>query len=160
MIPGMKRLSSTILLSICLLLPACPSGDDDEADAGGTADAGSDAGTTDAGRPGPHATCAEGGFTDCFSNRDCATPEVCLNVGGDPDFVPCCVPGARGSLVAGETCDPVTGETECASSLCIESMTESRCTDVCTASTECPVGMQNCTFIAFSGSNDMWCLFE
>jgi len=174
----MNLLQTAALLSLCFVVTACPlQADDGDPDAGGSdagdmdggsdggvdgggSDGGVDDGGTDAGRPGPFATCAEGSLNECFSNHDCLSAELCLNLGADPDFVPCCLPGTRGTLLAGETCDPITGETDCASSLCLEGSGGARCTDVCTTGTDCPTGMQDCTFIAFSGSSDQWCLFE
>jgi len=145
---------TAILLALCFFATACTT------ESGGEGDAGTDAGAVDAGRPGPYATCAEGGFSECFSNHDCDPADTCLNLGADPNFVPCCVPGRRGALAAGEVCDPATGESQCTSGICVEGSAGSRCSDTCTVDSDCPVGMQRCTFIAFSSSNDNWCLLE
>ncbi|MDF1563072.1 MAG: hypothetical protein P1V51_08515 [Deltaproteobacteria bacterium] len=160
----MRRHLSILLLLPLLLLGGCPSGDDDGHDGGAgdgavTDGGGGDAGS-DGGLPGPYTTCDEGGLADCFSNHDCQASEVCRDVGVAPDHLPCCVPGVRGTLAAGEACDPVEGETQCASSLCLEDTAAARCTDRCVADADCPTGMQLCTEIVFSGSSDRWCLFE
>jgi hypothetical protein len=60
--------------------------------------------------------CAEEGYAACFINDDCPAPERCQNMSANEVEIPCCVPGARGTLPAGEPC---TGENDCATSLCI-----------------------------------------
>jgi hypothetical protein len=118
--------------------------------------------------PGPdlgtgYGSCAEApvGVTECFSNRDCPAGRVCRNIGVPGDVeVPCCVEGPRGDLPAGTPCDPARGETQCASSICIEGDTGAFCSDVCQTPEDCPEGMRVCQYIAFSTSEDLWCFPE
>ncbi len=149
-----------LALLLCLFSVACPLVEGGDPPDGGDLGDGGELDGGDGGPPGPFVTCAEGALNECFSNQDCLLDDFCLDVGEAPNFVPCCIPGARGTLAAGENCDPLTGQSECASSLCLEGTAGIRCTETCSSDAECPVGMQKCTFIAFSGSNDRWCLFE
>lgn len=110
------------------------------------------------GSGGPITACADIGATECFSNYDCPNmADRCENQGTPSDQVPCCVPGARGAGLAG---DPCTGENDCKSSLCFEISSGNVCSDVCTSSGECPKPPFDggCGPIAFSGSNDDFCL--
>jgi hypothetical protein len=108
-------------------------------------------------------SCAEApvGVTECFSNRDCPADRICRNIGVPGGLeVPCCVEGARGALPAGAPCEPALGETQCASSICIEGETGAFCSDVCRTPEDCPEGMRVCQYIAFSTSEDLWCFPE
>lgn len=120
-----------------------------------------DASSSDAsssGSGGPIDACSDIGATECFSNYDCPSmADRCENK-GTPDFaVPCCVPGQRGAGLAG---DPCTGENDCKSSLCFEISSGNVCSDVCTSNGDCPKPpfAGGCGPIAFSGSNDEFCL--
>lgn len=119
---------------------------------------GSSADASSSSSGGPIMACADIGATDCFSNYDC--PDLatrCENQTTAGDEIPCCVPGARG---AGEAGDPCTGENDCKSSLCIDDGGSAEfCTDVCSSLAECPMPpFESCAPIAFSGSNDDFCL--
>lgn len=110
------------------------------------------------GSGGPITACADIGATECFSNYDCPSMgDRCENKGTPNDQVPCCVPGVRGAGVAGAPC---TSENDCKSSLCFELSSSNVCSDVCTSSGECPKPpfAGGCGPIAFSGSNDEFCL--
>ena len=114
--------------------------------------------TPDAGAPDlgpPPETCAAGGYTDCFSNYDCADAERCQALDGD-GFVVCCVPGERGELQAGEDCSAVDGQQACASSLCFETDAGDWCSDQCEGPEDCPAMFPNCAPIAFAGEGN-WC---
>lgn len=96
-------------------------------------------------------SCAEIGTTECFSNYDCADGSTrCEQVGGEQGPV-CCVKGVRGTGKAGTPCQ---GESDCASSLCLDNV----CTDRCTSADQCPTMFKSCIEIAFSGSSDKWCV--
>lgn len=118
--------------------------------------------------PGPdlgtgYESCADApvGVTECFSNRDCPAERICRNIGVPGGLeVPCCVEGTRGTLPAGSPCDPASGETQCASSICIDGVTGAFCSDVCQTPEDCPEGMRVCQYIAFSTSEDLWCFPE
>ncbi len=100
------------------------------------------------------ASCAEISAKDCFSNLDCSAERRCQSVDGAGAVV-CCLPGARGTKQAGETC---TQETDCASAVCIaKGAGASLCSKDCTSADDCPAGMKDCKTIAFSGSAQMWC---
>lgn len=100
--------------------------------------------------------CSDLGASDCFSNYDCAAGDRCQNAGTVDLPVPCCVPGPRGDKPAGAPC---LGENDCASSLCLEGgMCGGICTDRCTTAADCPAELSDCIPIAFSGSNDKFCL--
>ncbi|QDG52211.1 hypothetical protein FIV42_16125 [Persicimonas caeni] len=136
-------------------------------DSGGEDASGEDAGGEDASSEdasdedtGPVASCEEIGASTCFSNFDCVDARRCENVGTDTDPVACCVIGERGTKAAGESCDPETGETECASSLCIEGDTQALCSTQCESVDDCPEGMKDCKSIAFSGTPDKFCFPE
>lgn len=110
-----------------------------------------------------YASCAEApvGVTECFSNRDCPADRSCRNIGVPGGLeVPCCVEGPRGTLPAGSRCDPASGESQCASSICIDGATGAFCSDVCQIPEDCPEGMRVCQYIAFSSSDDLWCFPE
>ena len=98
--------------------------------------------------------------TTCFSNQDCELSQRCENIGSDENPDVRCVSGERGTLAAGENCDPGLGELQCASSICIDASAESFCSETCTGDETCPEGMQRCIYIAYSDSNDMWCFPE
>ncbi|MFO0567977.1 MAG: hypothetical protein U0263_20120 [Polyangiaceae bacterium] len=115
------------------------------ASTGGAAGSGGVAGTTGA-------TCASLGAPTCFSNYDCTNAsDRCHNLGTEADPDVCCVAGARGTHVAGEPC---SSDIDCKSSICIDLL----CSDICKSPDDCPLGMKDCTPIAFSGSTDSWCL--
>jgi hypothetical protein len=70
--------------------------------------------------------------------------------------VACCVPGARGDGALG---DPCTSENDCASALCIElDGGTSLCTEQCADESTCITALPECYAIAFSGSDDTFCL--
>lgn len=94
---------------------------------------------------------------DCFSNHDCVEGTVCLDHDQDEMTPACCFPGERGTLPAGEVCDPGVGEVTCASSICIDGAAGTMCSDTCETVEDCPEGMGICQFIAFSESDAMWC---
>lgn len=103
-------------------------------------------------------TCTELSFTECFANVDCTAALRCQNVGSEALPLACCVLGARGAKAAGEPC---ANENECASAVCIaKGSTGHRCSMDCTKDSDCPVGMQQCIPIAFSGSPLSWCFPE
>ncbi|MCK5798911.1 MAG: hypothetical protein KAI47_17080 [Deltaproteobacteria bacterium] len=99
-------------------------------------------------------SCAEASAKDCFSNLDCPTERRCQSLDGAGAVV-CCLPGARGTKQAGETC---TQETDCASAVCIgKGASASVCSKDCASADDCPAGMKDCKAIAFSGSAQKWC---
>lgn len=114
----------------------------------------SDETATDVGTVDPIASCEEIASTDCFSNYDCdgSTP-VCLNRGTELEPVPCCVAGSEGIGAAGSSC---AAETDCQSAICIDGS----CSDTCDTAEACPENLPRCVPIAFSGSDDNWCLPE
>jgi hypothetical protein len=164
-----------LVLAIALaLIAACDGGapavdaarpDAAPADAAPADAAPADAAPADA-APGPDAhlvvaSCAEAGASDCFSSYDCVPERRCQNLGTELDPVPCCVPGARGTAAAGESCAAATGELTCASAICIEGATSSLCSTICGGDAgPCPGNMPTCMPIAFSGSDDSWCFPE
>lgn len=91
---------------------------------------------------------------DCFSNADCSEPDQrCENVGGDEFYVPCCVPGERGTRPAGASCAEEDGDLRCASGLCIErNEGEKLCSQFCETNEDCPEAVPNCEAIPFLGS--------
>jgi len=109
---------------------------------------------------GPVAACADIGARECFWNDDCAPSEACLDQGGEADDIPCCVQASRGAAALGEPCDPLTGETQCASALCIEGPGGAFCTSACASDAACPATLPRCLPIAFSGSEASFCLPE
>lgn len=172
------RLEALAFLAICAGLAACDDGtgtastggggattastDASTADASSSGDASSADSTTGAGSTstssgGPIRDCADIGAMECFSSYDCPDLATRCENQGTPDFaVPCCVPGQRGSGLAG---DPCTGENDCKSSLCFEIGSGSVCTDVCMGDGDCPKPpFDGCGPIQFSGSNDEFCL--
>ncbi len=130
-------------------------------DSGVQSDAsGGDGSVTDAGQvdAGPLSACSDIGALACFSNLDCPDQSTrCENVGTETDPVACCVTGVRGTGQAGDDCD---SENDCASAVCIEHDTVRVCSTTCNSEQDCPDGMKNCIFIAFSNSDDKWCLPE
>ncbi len=113
------------------------------------------------GNIGPYETCSEFSAEECFSNYDCEESERCQDVGPDGYEVPCCVTGERGTLSAGESCEGSGGELLCASGICVSRNEDtSLCSDRCNTEDDCPEGMKNCMYIAFSGSDDKWCMPE
>lgn len=104
---------------------------------------------------GPVSSCDELNSVDCFANNECDVASRCENVGTDSLPVACCVAGARGAGQAGESC---VDENDCESGICIAGSGPYMCSTTCNTVDDCPADMKNCTFIAFSGSNDMWCL--
>ncbi len=106
---------------------------------------------------GPVGDCSEIGVDPCFSNYDCAADRRCADIGHEGEFVACCIPGARGNLAAGEPCGD-DGEATCGSAICIEEDGDARCSDRCRDAGDCPAGLRLCAPIAFSGSDDSFCL--
>ncbi len=104
---------------------------------------------------GPVSSCDELGAIACFSNGECEDTKRCENAGTEVDPVPCCVPGPRGTGQAGSPCD---NENDCESGVCISGSGEGMCSKTCESEEDCPDGMKDCTYIAFSGSDDDWCL--
>ena len=109
---------------------------------------------------GPVTSCADIGARECFWNDDCAPNEACLDQAGEADDIPCCVQAARGAGALGEPCDPLTGETQCASALCLEGPSGAFCTSACADDAACPATLPRCLPIAFSGSDASFCLPE
>jgi len=109
---------------------------------------------------GPVTSCADIGARECFWNDDCAPNEACLDQAGEADDIPCCVQAARGAGALGEPCDPLTGETQCASALCLEGPGGAFCTSACADDAACPATLPRCLPIAFSGSDASFCLPE
>jgi hypothetical protein len=103
---------------------------------------------------GPVTNCNQIPSTECFANHECPPDERCQNVGTTNNEVPCCVPGARGTLAAGEVCQT---EFDCESGICITGTGSGYCSKTCNSVADCPANMQLCQFIAFSTSNDQWC---
>jgi len=164
-------------VGLATLAPAC-SGDDGEpgASAGGAAATGGAAGSASggaaggggtggaagsggaagasggaAGSAGAAATCADLSAPTCFSNYDCPNvSDRCENLGTELSTDVCCVPGARGTKVAGEAC---AKDIDCKSTICIDQL----CSDTCKTIANCPSNMKVCKPIAFSGSSDFWC---
>lgn len=103
--------------------------------------------------------CEDFGSSSCFANNDCAEDGRCENVGSEDSPIACCVSGGRGALQTGEACDIVTGQQDCASSLCIayNGETEAYCSGECQSDEDCPESMPSCISVAFSGSDLMWC---
>ena len=101
----------------------------------------------------PVTACEDFGASSCFANSDCNPDARCANVGTAPDFIPCCIRGARGEAGAGTPCTDENGEQLCASSLCIEGY----CSAECNVEADCPDVLPSCIPIAFSGSDKMWC---
>ena len=64
------------------------------------------------------------------------------------------MPGSRGEVAIGGPCG-ADGQTACASSICVD---DTVCTDRCDTAEDCPDGFSQCVPIAFSGSDDSWCL--
>ena len=123
---------------------------------GGTTDAGPDDAASDATIDvGPVSSCDELSTIACFANNECEATDRCENMGTDDEQVPCCVAGTRGTGQAGETC---VDENDCESAVCIAGNGPYMCSKTCTTADDCPDGMKDYTYIAFSGSNDMWCL--
>lgn len=175
----MPRLAALVPLLLVACTPALPGPDGGQAPDAGGADAGAadagatDAGATDGGPSDAGATdggagdggTADGGRPDaggsrywdggscavktdcpCFSNDDCAPTHWChsedstgLNVW--------CIPGARGTGAAGAQC---TGETDCASALCIDSTSAgTRCSALCDGPADCPSTLPTCLYVGF-----------
>ena len=154
----------SLVLFVALVAPACsddvqPAVADAAVDRGQGDDAVSPLDTTSADLfKGDASTCAELSSTECFANVDCAAAQRCQNVGSEALPLACCVPGARGTKAAGEPC---SNENECASAVCIaRGTTGHRCSMDCTKDSDCPVGMQQCISISFSGSPLSWCFPE
>ena len=107
----------------------------------------------------PIASCDEIGAIACFANEDCQTNARCQNVGTAEIATPCCVAGERGTIPAGQPCDPETGELTCASALCMygDSASQGICSGTCERDTDCPANLPRCIEIAFSESDSMWC---
>ncbi len=134
-------------------------GDDtSEDDTGSGEDTGSGDDTGSGGDAG--GTCDERGGSTCFSNFDCVDGRICKNIGTDDEPDPCCILGERGTKSAGETCNPDTGEEECASAICIEGDSQALCSTRCDGVEDCPDGMKDCKSIAFSGTPDKFCFPE
>lgn len=148
---------SVCLAQVCVLAP-----DGGGAGGGGTNDAGStDAGAGDAGLPVDAGTYADGGSpnrywdggtctlaTDCpcFSSDDCGPGFYCHSEDSTGLKV-FCVPGARGTGLAG---DPCAGEADCLSALCTDSSsTGKRCSALCDLPAECPPTLPRCVYIGF-----------
>ena len=104
---------------------------------------------------GPVSSCDELSTVECFANNECETERRCENAGTENEPVPCCVLGARGT---GQAADACIDENDCESGVCIAGSGPYMCSKTCTTNDDCPDGMKNCTFIAFSTSNDKWCL--
>lgn len=160
-----------VLAAVSLMgLAACGSGTGTKdsgiaATGGGTAATGGGGGTTGGGGgatidAGP-STSADGGsrfrFWDggactvetdcpCFSSDDCGPGFYCHSK--DPTGVNVfCIPGARGSGLAGGAC---AGEADCASALCTDSSSAGKqCSALCDVPAECPVTLPRCTYIGF-----------
>lgn len=99
-------------------------------------------------------SCAEINATECFANIDCASDERCQSLDGEGAVV-CCIKGQRGTKQAGEEC---SGELECESALCIGvSGNTQYCSKDCQTADDCPEGMKDCRYIAYSGSSSNWC---
>lgn len=154
---------------VAVLLCGCvvsngQNGDAAQAEDGGNGDSGqgADGAIADAPRPDWQGVtdCSEIGAISCFSNLDCAEANRCQNVGTELDPVPCCIAGQRGTVEPGQDCDEGEGETQCDTAICITNSSGSRCSTTCQGPNDCPQGMQSCTFIAFSESDDMWCFPE
>jgi hypothetical protein len=103
---------------------------------------------------GPVSSCDELGAIPCFANAECDDVERCENAGTELDPVACCVPGPRGTGQAGSLCD---SENDCESGVCIAESGDGMCSKTCETEADCPDGMKDCTYIAFSGSDDDWC---
>jgi hypothetical protein len=103
------------------------------------------------------ASCDEIAADPCFANNQCGAKERCEDVGPDGDNVACCVPGVRG---IGKGGDPCTNENDCESGVCIAGDGPYMCSQTCINDNECPNGMKKCIPIAFSGSDDDWCVPE
>ncbi len=131
-------------------------GDAAQEDGVSTVDASPDAGVPDA-QPdhGLVGSCGDIGAADCFGNNECASADRCENVGDEANPVPCCVPGVRGTGTAGDAC---VSENDCDSGVCVAGNGASLCSKTCATADDCPATMKDCTYIAFSGSNDAWCL--
>lgn len=132
---------------------------------GGTAATGGGGGTTGGGGGTPidagPSTYADGGsryrFWDggactvetdcpCFSSDDCGPGFYCHSKDSTGANV-FCVPGARGTGLAGGAC---AGEADCSSALCTDSSsTGMRCSALCDVPAECPVTLPRCTYIGF-----------
>ena len=104
-------------------------------------------------------SCENFGSISCFANSDCAEDARCSNVGDDTNLIACCVLGERGTVQAGEACDVVTGQEECASSLCVAygERPNAFCSGECLSDDDCPETLPSCISVAFSGSDLMWC---
>jgi len=103
---------------------------------------------------GPVSSCDELNAISCFANAECDGAERCENAGTELDPVSCCVPGPRGTGQAGSLCD---SENDCESGVCISGSGDGMCSKTCETEADCPDGMKDCTYIAFSGSDDDWC---
>lgn len=168
MTPSHTRLFGLPGLILILVLAACADGEVFPRDGGTLADlATADRGRPDAAAPdrgtakpdlgGPVSSCSAIGSSECFGNVDCAAGQRCENVGTPSSPVPCCVSGARGTGQAGASC---TGELDCQSGVCIAKSGPYRCSRTCQSAADCPAGMKDCKFIAFSGSSHRWCFPE
>lgn len=128
--------------------------------AGGAVSDGGGGGCPEGGAPegmgGAIEACSDIGAADCFTNYDCADDQRCENQGTADFAVPCCVTGDRGTAGVGAPC---LGENDCASSLCVEGgVCGGICSDRCDSPDECPAELSQCIPIAFSGSDDKFCL--
>lgn len=101
-------------------------------------------------------TCEEIGAESCFSNYDCEAADRCENQGSSDLPTPCCVAGARGTGELGTAC---LVDNDCASSLCIEGgACGFVCSDRCEDASTCPKDLPECIVIAFSGTEDKFCV--
>ncbi len=108
------------------------------------------------GQGGAIASCDDIGATACFINDDCPADQRCENASTADEPVPCCQTGPRGTGPLGAPC---VSENDCASSLCIEGgQCGGICTDTCSSPADCPADLPQCIPIAFSGSNEDFCL--
>jgi hypothetical protein len=104
-------------------------------------------------------SCEDVPSQSCFANADCADSEICYDVGGDDLEVPCCIPGQRGTVAAGQPCSLDQGQLECASALCIglNDAESGVCSQSCQSDADCPSEAPRCISIAFSESDFLWC---
>lgn len=127
-----------------------PDAGDAAPDAGAeTPDAGS-GGWPDGGALSPYwdgGTCAVKEDCPCFSSDDCGPGFTCHSE-DDTGYEVWCVPGQRGTGLAG---DPCTGEADCLSALCTDSVDVGvmRCSSLCGDDADCPPSQPRCTYIGF-----------
>jgi hypothetical protein len=120
-----------------LIFAACGNGSSTTT-AGATGTGGGSGG----GGTGPITDCKMLSTNQCFSNDDCSSAsDRCEDKGTTDAPVSCCLPGARGTGMAGTPCKTTN---DCVTTCVFDASDNLLCSKPCTADTDCPASLPTC----------------